>query len=52
MKKQVNKPNILVRIFRFFFPSNFMEELNKGIGVGAQRGQKMRDKYDKKKGKK
>lgn len=32
---------ILIKIFRFFFPKNFMQELNRGMGIGNKKADKI-----------
>lgn len=38
------EPNILVRIWRFFFPKNWQYELMKGVEIGKERGKKIAEK--------
>lgn len=38
---------ILNKIFRFFFPKNFMQELNRGRTIGAQKAGKINTRITK-----
>ena len=38
----------LTNLFRFFFPKDFMKELQKGIGLGKQMDKQASDNYRRK----